>query len=177
VLLPERVLGVVSVSGLAPIDAAGLDWFAGLGAAGVAQVRAAVAGRAALEDYLASTAFDPEQFTAADYAALAGAWGWLGMIAGQAIAGGLGGMVDDILANVGPWGFDPRQLRAPVLFVHGGQDRMVPNSHSEWLARQTRSAELWLRPDDGHISVLAAAEAALSWLCEHAVLPSPPRPA
>jgi hypothetical protein len=31
-----------------------------------------------------------------------------------------------------------------------------------------RSAELWLRPDDGHISVLHAAEAALDWLGEQA---------
>jgi hypothetical protein len=36
------------------------------------------------------------------------------------------------------------------------------------LARRTPAAELWLRPDDGHVSVLAAAEAALGWLWEHA---------
>jgi hypothetical protein len=45
---------------------------------------------------------------------------------------------------------------------------MVPSSHGEWLARWTPAAELWLRPDDGHVSVLAAAAAALGWLGEHA---------
>ena len=30
------------------------------------------------------------------------------------------------------------------------------------------AAELWLRPDDGHVSVLDAAEAALDWLRDHA---------
>ena len=82
--------------------------------------------------------------------------------------GGLGGMVDDDLAGVAPWGFDPGQVRPPVLFLHGAQDRMVPSSHGEWLARRTPSAELWLRPDDGHVSVLDAAEAAQGWLWEHA---------
>jgi pimeloyl-ACP methyl ester carboxylesterase len=86
----------------------------------------------------------------------------------HAMEGGLGGMVDDDLASVAPWGFDPGQVRPPVLFVHGGQDRMVPSSHGQWLARRTPSAELWLRPDDGHVSVLDAAEASLGWLWEHA---------
>jgi pimeloyl-ACP methyl ester carboxylesterase len=112
--------------------------------------------------------FDPELFTPADHAALAGAWSWLLVVVEQAMEGGLGGMVDDDLAGVAPWGFDPGQVRPPVLYVHGGQDRMVPSSHGEWLARRTPGAELWLRPDDGHVSVLAAAEAALGWLGEHA---------
>jgi pimeloyl-ACP methyl ester carboxylesterase len=57
-LMPERVLAAVSISGLAPIDADGLDWFAGMAAAGEAELRAAARGRAALEDQLASTEWD-----------------------------------------------------------------------------------------------------------------------
>ena len=167
-LLPERVLATVCASGLAPYHAEGLDWFAGMGAAGAADLRAAAQGRAALEHYLASAEFDPELFTSADHAALAGPWSWLLVVVEQAMDGGLGGMVDDDLAGVAPWGFDPGQVRPPVLFVHGGQDRMVPSSHSEWLACRTPGAELWLRPDDGHVSVLHAGEAALGWLREHA---------
>jgi pimeloyl-ACP methyl ester carboxylesterase len=163
-LLPQRVLGAVCISGLAPLHAEGLDWFAGMAAAGAAELRAAIAGREVLENLLASTEFDPEQFTPADHAALAGTWSWLGSVAGKAIAGGLGGMVDDDLAYVGPWGFDPGHVTAPVLLLHGGQDRIAPSSHSKWLARHIRSAELWLRPDDGHISVLSSAVAALDWL-------------
>jgi pimeloyl-ACP methyl ester carboxylesterase len=167
-LLPERVLGVVCVAGLAPFRAEGLDWFAGMAASGEAELRAAARGRAALEDHLASAEFDPEQFTPADHAALAGAWSWLGGVAGQAIEGGTGGMVDDDLSYVAPWGFDPGQVRPPVLFLHGGQDRMVPSSHGTWLARHTRRAELWLRPDDGHVSVLDSGATAMAWLREHA---------
>jgi pimeloyl-ACP methyl ester carboxylesterase len=70
-------------------------------------------------------------------------------------------MVDDDLAYVASWGFDPGQVRAPVLILQGGQDRIAPSSHGNWLARQIRSAEVWLRPDDGHISVLNSGPAAL----------------
>jgi predicted esterase len=55
-----------------------------------------------------------------------------------------------------------------VLLVHGAQDRVVPCAHSEWLARSCRSARLWQRADDGHISVLNSAASALAWLREQA---------
>lgn len=167
-LMPERVLGVVCVSGLAPFDAEGLDWFAGMAAAGAAELRAAAAGRDSLEKYLTSTEFDPELFTPADHAALAGEWSWLGTVAGKSMPKGFGGMVDDDLAYVAPWGFDPSRVTAPVLLLHGGQDRIVPSAHGKWLANRIGSSELWLRPDDGHISVLSAGAAALGWLSEHA---------
>ncbi|NED95084.1 alpha/beta hydrolase [Phytoactinopolyspora alkaliphila] len=163
-LLPQRVVGAVSVSGLAPYGADGLEWFAGMALAGAAELRAATAGRAALEHQLTSSDFDPEQFTEADHAVLAGEWAWLGAVAGKALDGGLGGMVDDDLAYVSPWGFDPKQVTSPVLYLHGGRDRIAPSAHSEWLANRTRRAELWIRPDDGHISALSSAAAALAWL-------------
>ena len=73
-------------------------------------------------------------------------------------------MVDDDLAYVAPWGYVPEQVVAPLLLVHGEQDRMVPSSHSRWLAERVPGAELWLRPDDGHICVLSSAEDTLAWL-------------
>jgi pimeloyl-ACP methyl ester carboxylesterase len=167
-LQPERVLGVVCVAGLAPLHAEGLDWFAGMTASGVAQLQAAAAGREALETFLASAEFDPQQFTPADHAALGGAWSWLGDVAGQAIDGGLGGMVDDELAYAGPWGFDPGQISRPVLFLYGGRDRITPSSHGQWLAGRIPSADLWLRRRDGHISVLSSAETAMDWLLDQA---------
>lgn len=65
-------------------------------------------------------------------------------------------------------GFDPADVVAPALFVHGGRDRVVPAAHGEWLARRVPSAELWLRPYDGHVSILGRGAAALAWLREHA---------
>jgi len=167
-LLQERVLGVVSVAGLAPFGAEGLDWFAGMAVSGVESLRAAAEGRAAKERYEASNAeYDPE-FTPADLAALSGEWSWLGDVVGPAVEAGPGGLIDDDLAYVAPWGVDPAQAISPTLLLHGGRDRVVPSSHSEWLARRCPSAELRLCPDDGHISALGSSAAAMDWLREHA---------
>jgi len=168
-LLPDRVLAVVGIAGLAPVTADGLDWFAGMAAAGVASLRAAAAGRTAKERYeAAAPPFDPEIFTPADHAALAGPWSWLGEVVGPALAAGPAGLIDDDLAYVAPWGFDPAQIAAPTLILHGGQDRVVPLSHGRWLADRCPPAEPRLSPDDGHISILDAAPAALAWLRAHA---------
>jgi pimeloyl-ACP methyl ester carboxylesterase len=166
-LLPDRVLGAVSVAGLAPYGAEGLDWFAGMAPSGVASLSAAAQGREAREKYEESAPeFDPDDFTAADHAALAGAWSWLLDVVRPAIAGGPGGAIDDDVANTAPWRFDLGQVTAPVLLLHGGRDRMVPISHSEWLAQHCSTAELWRCPVDGHISVLNSGPAAMEWLWE-----------
>lgn len=163
-VMGDRVVGVVSVAALAPFDADGLDWFAGMVASGVASLRAAGEGREAKERYEASGAdYDPE-FTPADRAALAGEWSWLGSVVGPALEGGPGGLIDDDLAYVAAPGYDPTEARPPALLLHGGQDRVAPSAHSEWLARRFPSAELRLSPDDGHISILTSSEAALEWL-------------
>ena len=169
-LLPERVLGVVSVSGLAPFGAEGLGYFAGMADSSAASLGAAAEGREAKERYQATEAENDELgFIAADYAALEGEWGWFGSVVEPAVENGPGPLIDDDLAYVSPWGFDPTRVGAPTLILHGGGDQIVPSSHGEWLARHCPPAELWLRQDDGHISVLSSGEAALEWLREHAL--------
>ena len=163
-LLPERVLGAVSVSGLAPYGVPGLDWFGGMNDSGVASLHAALQGLEAKERFEASGAeYDPE-FTPADLAALSGPWSWLGEVMGPATDHGPGGLVDDDISYVTPWGFDPAQAGAPVLLVHGRLDGIVPAAHGEWLARRLPLTELRLTSGDGHISVLNSAVPALEWL-------------
>jgi pimeloyl-ACP methyl ester carboxylesterase len=135
----------------------------------VASLRAAAEGRASKEAHEASDAkYDDSPFTAADEAAFEGDWSWFGEVVRPAMQGGPGGLIDDDLAYVAPWGFDPSRVAAPVLFLHGGSDRMVPCSHSEWVARRCPSSELRLSPDDGHISILNSGAAGLEWLRAHA---------
>lgn len=105
-------------------------------------------------------------FTEADHAMLAGDWSWLGEVVGPALAAGTAALIDDDLAFVGPWGFDVAQVSAPVLLVHGEDDRVVPAAHSAWLAKRCQSAEFWSSPGDGHISVLRRAAEAREWLTQ-----------
>ena len=163
-LLPGRVVAAVSTSGLAPFGAEGLDWFSGMVPSGIASLRAATQGRAAKLSYETSGAeYDPE-FTPADLETLEGEWSWLGEVVGPAMDNGPGGLVDDDIAYVTAWGFDPAQIAVPVLLGHGSDDGIVPSSHSEWLASRIPGAELRISPGDGHISVLRSAPASLEWL-------------
>jgi len=166
-LLPDRVSAMVCVASLAPYDAAGLDWFAGMGAAGAGSLMAAVAGRDEKERYEATAEYDAEMFTPADHAALSGDWKWVLDVVGPAVEGGPGALIDDDLAYVAPWGFQPSDLRAPALFLHGGEDRVAPLAHGEWLVRQCATAESRVFPEDGHVSVLRHGEDALEWLAAH----------
>ena len=89
-------------------------------------------------------------FTPADREALAGDWKWIGTVVGPALKDGIDGLLDDAVASVRPWGFDPAAITTPVLLVHGTADRVMPSAHSEWLARRIGgSAELVLVEDRG----------------------------
>ena len=165
-LLVDRVRAAISVAGLAPYDAVGLDWYAGMAPAGVASLRAAAGGRAAKERYEASPADGDIGLTPADEAALGGRWSWLIDVVRPAVQAGPGGLIEDDLAAVSPWGFDPAGTVAPILVLHGAKDRVVPSSHGEWLAQRCPTAELRLSAGDGHISILDSAVAALEWLRE-----------
>jgi pimeloyl-ACP methyl ester carboxylesterase len=160
-LLGGRVTGAVCLAGLAPFTD-DFDWFAGMVAPG--GLRAALEGREARARYALAEQFDEESFTAADWAALSGAWASLGEDATRAGAEGGDGLVDDDVAYVSPWGFDVARIDAPVLVVQGGEDRVVPPEHAQWLLRRCPRPELWLRPRDGHVSILDACALAMDWL-------------
>lgn len=161
-LLGGRVLAAATVASPAPFD--GTDaWFAGMAAPGA--LRSAIEGRDARERYARTETFDPAVFTAADWAALDGPWAALGTDA--AAADGAVGLVDDDVAFVTPWGVDLTTVRAPVLLVHGADDRMVPATHADRLAAAVPGAELWRRPGHGHVSVLSGLTEVLDRLLTH----------
>jgi pimeloyl-ACP methyl ester carboxylesterase len=166
-LLPGRVTAAVTVAGPAPIDAEGLDWFADMGEAASARLRAGARGPAAVETHLRSAGFTTtEGLTLSDLVALSEDWCWMRSVADEAMATGFPGVVDDVVSMVTPWGFSPAQVDVPVLLLHGARDRVVPTGHSEWLAQRLAKVELWLLPDDGHIAVLNSCAAALNWLVD-----------
>jgi pimeloyl-ACP methyl ester carboxylesterase len=160
-LLPDRVIGAVALASPAPYTE-NFDWYGGMVAPGGLQ--AAAAGREARAHYATIEAFDEGSFTPADWAVLNGAWAALGRDAGEAGAAGPDGLIDDDMALADPWGFELGAIATPVLLVQGGEDRVIPPAHADWLLGNIPSAELWLRPRDGHVSVLEACPVALDWL-------------
>jgi len=176
-LLADRVTAVATISSLAPLSANGLDWFAGMAPSSEASLRAALKGRAAKEAHEAAEEEKGKEeesekpdgdsaFTPADEAMFAGPWSWLLDVVRPALAAGPAALIDDDLAYVAPWGFDPAQVTAPLLLLHGDADRMIPSSHSKWLAAHLPGSELRIQPGAGHISILAEAGEALDWLLQ-----------
>jgi pimeloyl-ACP methyl ester carboxylesterase len=160
-VLSERVTGVVCLAGLAPYTGAP-DWFDGM--IDPSGLRAALGGRDARLRHAETAEFDERSFTQEDYDALSGSWASLGEDAGHAGQTWPDGLIDDDVAFVKPWGFELEDVAAPVLVVQGGKDRIIPAAHADHLVRGCRRPELWLRPHDGHISVLDAVPLAMDWL-------------
>ena len=164
----ERVIAAVSISGLAPMGARGLDWFDGINAGGAAELRAATQGAGALRAHLETAEFDPSMFTEGDWAALNGDWAWFNEVVGKAEASGPEPFIDDDVASVGDWGFEPSDIYVPTLLVHGTEDRVVPVAHARWLATHIDGAELLEVEGAGHVGVMAAGERVLDWVAARA---------
>jgi pimeloyl-ACP methyl ester carboxylesterase len=167
-LLPERVVAAASLASVAPYPAEGLDWFAGMGEANVAEFGLTLEGRDALEPFLRH---ERDAMLAAGPAGLAEAMRTLLSPADHAVFTGetadymfeafragneerLDGWLDDDLAFAKPWGFELEQIDVPVLLWQGAEDRFVPFAHGEWLARRTPAVDARLSHDDGHLTLL-----------------------
>jgi pimeloyl-ACP methyl ester carboxylesterase len=59
----------------------------------------------------------------------------------------------------------------PTLLVHGTEDRVVPASHSRWLATAIDGAELLEVEGASHISVMKSATTVLDWIAARAAAP------
>jgi pimeloyl-ACP methyl ester carboxylesterase len=59
-------------------------------------------------------------------------------------------MVEDYKACFRPWGFEPRDVRVPVVLWHGRRDRLVPVRHALSLAASLPACATHLEPRAGH---------------------------
>jgi pimeloyl-ACP methyl ester carboxylesterase len=166
-LLPDLVTAAASLASLAPFDAEGLDYFAGMGPDNVDDTRlyftdetaARVKADKDREGFLAASPEDMasgmESFLSPVDAALLG--GELDKFLLSSMKDGLAqggqGWWDDN-SMIRPWGFDVADIAVPVLLLHGKHDKFVPFAHGEWLAAHIPGVEARLSEDDGHLTLL-----------------------
>ena len=170
-LLPERTAGVVSIAGIAPYGARGIDFMAGMGEQNVVEFNASLAGEETLRPSLEG---DAELLADTDGAGLIEGMArllpqfdrdHLTDVFGEDLAAnfkeglrnGVDGWVDDDLAFTGPWGFDLASITVPVAIWQGSEDLMVPYAHGQWLATQVPGVRAHLLEGEGHLSVAVGA--------------------
>ena len=167
-LLPDLVSAAASLASLAPLDAEGLDWFAGMGELNADDTRLFLrdrqAARAKLDadrervlDGSAAEMVSGLQtlLSPTDAAALNdGLAEFLVYCDHEGLAPGNEGWWDDGVAHSSPWGFELSAISVPVLLMHGRQDQFVPFGHGQWLAEHIPGVEARLFDHDGHLTLL-----------------------
>ncbi len=154
-LLPDLVTAAASLAGLAPFDAEGLDWSAGMDQDDVDFTRLFLTDQAAARKKL-----DQEREKL-----LAGPATPRGTKDG--LAPGNQGWWDDNSMQLRPWGFDLADIAVPVLLLHGRQDQFVPPSHGEWLAAHIPGVEARWFDDDRHDTITNHVPEVHAWPSEH----------
>ncbi|MCX5557478.1 alpha/beta fold hydrolase [Streptomyces sp. NBC_00038] len=177
-LLPDRVTRAAALVGLAPRDAEGLDWFAGMAPSNVNEFRTASTDPerfvARLIPRSAAIRSDPARLLeelrselTEDDRLIVSDTGMRSMMLRnfrEALRTSPYGWIDDALALTGPWGFDPADIRVPVMLWHGGKDVFSPASHASWLADRIPRVRTVVEPTAAHFSALRALPQALNWL-------------
>ena len=143
-ILPGRCLAAATLAGVAPVDESGPDWAEGMGEENLRDFAAAREGRESYGPIAVEQAAAP---ISSESAAVAASFN-------HAVAQGPGGMVEDTLQIVQPWGFDLAAITVPVSVWQGARDRMVPFAHGRWLAATIPGARAHLFDDEGHISLV-----------------------
>jgi pimeloyl-ACP methyl ester carboxylesterase len=180
-LLSGRCVAAAALACPAPYGAAGLDWLEGMGELNTEEFDAVLAGGEALESALLRnqaemfsagpdglrqamltilSPLDQEAFTP-EVAE------WIYSVMLEGAGDRIEGWRDDNLAFVKPWGFDPADIGAPVLLLHGVQDLMAPPGHGRWLAARIPGVEAEISDSEGHITlVVGRIPAVHEWLLE-----------
>jgi pimeloyl-ACP methyl ester carboxylesterase len=178
-LLPDRVLRCLATVSVAPFDAEGLDFLAGMNEGNLGEFSATLAGEDRLRPLIEgerTTTMDRLRAGRADY--LGDAYEMSDAdrdrmasdqqsAADQILAGlspGPDGWIDDDLALVRPWGFDVADIRVPVVLAYGRHDTLIPPSHGDWLASNIPGAVAWVDEGSGHMAGAAHMERDLAWI-------------
>jgi pimeloyl-ACP methyl ester carboxylesterase len=166
-LLPGRVAAAGALAPVAPYDADGLDFFAGMGEQNIEEFGHVLEGD---EPHLAALERDRAELLRITPDQLVEAWTTLLGPSDRAVLKGSlaedvleatrvgiepsgDGWFDDDVAFTRPWGFDLASIRVPVQHWQGEQDKFVPFGHGVWLAEHIPGVESHLTSEDGHLTL------------------------
>ena len=167
-LLPDLVTGVAVICSLAPRDASGLDFLAGM-QDDIAQIhrwfdddlgavrRWATSYRTEVEGYSAEQI---EQMAAEGFPDDAPSQTFFRSYTESvrsALEPGTEGIVDDGVAFHSSWGFEVGTIGTQVRLWSGPADLHVPLAHSRWLTAQLPGAPLDASGSGGHLEIIARA--------------------
>ena len=178
-LMPDRVIRCLAEVSVAPYPAEGLDWLDGMTQGNVDEFNAAIEGEEPmraiaererkitidrLSEGRADFMGDTYELSEADKAQMAK---HMTLVADQmfnALAPGVDGWVDDMLAFMKPWGFDVSTISVPVALKFGRTDNLVPPAHGDWLAAHIPNAIVDAHEGAGHAGDDADVERVYSWI-------------
>jgi pimeloyl-ACP methyl ester carboxylesterase len=181
-LCDERLFAVASLAAVAPYDADGLDWLAGMGEENHVEFGKALDGEESLRAYCepaAEAMFNakPDELVQLldsllgpeDKSVLTGRFAeYLLECDHHGLEHGVNGWIDDDFAFVEPWGFEVEDISRPVLLLHGEDDRFVPVSHGRWLAARIPGVEARIDAADGHLTLFERRMHEVNaWLLSH----------
>ncbi|KUM75493.1 alpha/beta fold hydrolase [Streptomyces griseorubiginosus] len=176
-LIPDRTARTGALVGLAPRDAADLDWFDGMTEANVHAYVNAAAGRHRLTAALGLRSLtiraDPAAMVAEMRSGLpesdrrivadAGIQAMLERNFAEGLRSSADGWVDDVMAFSTGWGFDLADITAPVVLWHGAEDIFAPVEHTRWLGRNIPGALVEVEPGAAHFGALRVMTRIIGW--------------
>ena len=159
--LDPRSVGVVTSGSLAPFEEMGEDFYLGMQQADIDEYADALRDiKDLVKRFQGGLATDPSaQFTPKEVSAndkraqQSPSWKILFDSCDLTMKSGWDWVADDYSSYLRPWGFDPREIRVPVILWQGGLDKNVPPQHGQWLAKQIPNSKLKLIEDESHVGL------------------------
>ena len=159
--LDPRSAGVVTLGSLAPFEELGEDFYTGMQQADIDEYGDALRdindlvkrfqGWLEKDD---SAQFTPKEVSANDKKAQESpSWKELFDSCDLTMRAGWDWVADDYSSYLKPWGFDPRNVKVPVIIWQGALDKNVPPQHGQWLAQHIPNSTLNLIEDESHIGL------------------------
>ena len=181
-LLNKRVICAAALCSLAPRDAVGLDWSAGMADSNVQAFGDAEANLggliATLDEQAGKVRSNSEGLLKILWPELVNhdrdVIGDIALrrimtkIHAEALRETTDGWIDDVIALSHPWDFDLSEIIAPVKLWSGSDDVFSPTAHTHWLAERIGSAELDIVPGAAHFGAVEILPKILTWIADKA---------